>query len=116
MSKLKLPRVYKLSLYTTGDNPEWTYQYTWEDWEASAMNVSSDWYCDYAALNMFLTNYFIEHPECVKPYTQFKDYSLSDIKSYMKNRLLELYSDPEVRSSLHNLWFEMLCRVNNEND
>ena len=84
MSKIKLPRVSKSSLYTTGDDQKWTYQYTWEDWNAVLNNPSSDWYCDYVALYLFLLDYFIEHPEYI-PYLAGKDLS-----SCMKARQVQV--------------------------
>lgn len=35
MGKSKLPRILILDKYTTGDAQDWTYEYTWEDFNVA---------------------------------------------------------------------------------
>lgn len=112
MSTIKLPRVSKSSLYTTGDDQKWTYQYTWEDWNAVLNNPSSDWYCDYVALYLFLLDYFIEHPEYIQDHECFKTYSLNDIQLYMKYQKNDIHYSPKQISDLNKLWEEMIAYTN----
>lgn len=59
--KIKLVRLPNDKLYTTGDAQDWTYEYTWEDFEVAAKFPSTvqDEYCLYVRI----LRYFVDHPE-----------------------------------------------------
>lgn len=116
MNRIKLPRVNKSLPYTTGDAQTWTYQYTWEDWQAVIEDPSSDWYTNYAALCMFLIDYFIEHPELVQEYKDFKNYTMDQIRVHMKNlKKSQFYTDERI-SALCELWDDMVSCVNQKKE
>lgn len=60
--KVKLPRlgIYP-KIYTTGDDQRWTYEYTWEDFDAAATWVTTEENED--SLHVKILRYFVEHPE-----------------------------------------------------
>jgi len=35
MDEIKLPRILRVDKYTTGDAQDWTYEYTWEDFNTA---------------------------------------------------------------------------------
>ena len=39
----KLPRLYSGRTYTTGDDQNWTYEYTWEDFGRIGEELSLEW-------------------------------------------------------------------------
>lgn len=62
----KLPRIYNVEKYVTGDAQDWTYAYTWEDFEAMMGYCSS---CSMDAYNpdnhacRKIIEYFFVHPD-----------------------------------------------------
>lgn len=58
----KLPRLYRLEPYTTGDDQEWTYAYTWEDLE-TAINFMSSVVSDATHIQAMILHYFFDNPE-----------------------------------------------------
>ena len=114
MNKLKLPRVNKSIGYTTGDAQTWTYQYTWEDWQAVKDDPSSDWYTNYAALCLFLLDYFTEHPEYVQEHNDFKNNTPDEIRAFMqriKSDSFYFHTEKYV-SALRKLWDDMVSCAN----
>lgn len=59
--KIKLVRLPNDKLYTTGDAQDWTYEYTWEDFEVAAKFESS--VKDEDCLYVQILRYFVVHPE-----------------------------------------------------
>ena len=112
MNKLKLPRVNKSMGYTTGEAQTWTYQYTWEDWQAVKDDPSSDWYTVYAALYLFLLDYFTEHPEYVQDHKEFKGYTLDQIRFYMQRFKNDPFYTEEHVLALRRLWDDMVSCAN----
>jgi hypothetical protein len=57
--RIKLKRIIRGGLtYTTGDAQDWTYEYTWEDFEESLKNTKHD-----VRLMNTIYEHFREHPE-----------------------------------------------------
>jgi hypothetical protein len=71
----KLPRLY--GEYTTGDAQEWTYEYTWEDFERIAKKLSGNWtvvpslrFSEEEMITIKeISKYFLEHPEKLVGYS-----------------------------------------------
>ena len=59
----KLPRIYASNPYTTGDSQEWTYEYTWEDFEEARKILTPTPGSELHALIRTIKNSFIECPE-----------------------------------------------------
>ncbi|MCL2456296.1 MAG: hypothetical protein FWD19_01950 [Defluviitaleaceae bacterium] len=70
-------------IYTTGDSQEWTYEYTWEDFEAAeryyAGSAIPEMYaCPIVkSLQKEIKEYFIKHPEKLLEGERFKDSDLT---------------------------------------
>jgi hypothetical protein len=58
--RVKLKRITSYE-YTTGDAQDWTYEYTWEDFEALDTCAKPD--NDLAKLMQKIQRYFVKHPE-----------------------------------------------------
>lgn len=62
--KRRLPRIPMTTKYTTGDDQEWTYEYTWEDFNA-AINMWPTAIIGSPESNLksSIIRYFKDHPE-----------------------------------------------------
>lgn len=60
-NRTKLIRISKNGQYTTGDAQDWTYEYTWEDFEeARKVPVTVE---NENSIHIRILKYFLEHPE-----------------------------------------------------
>lgn len=114
MKLLKLPRVFKPGKYNTGDAQDWTYQYTWEDWETANYFPISEKSNPHIALALKLMDYFQAFPEFISDYPKFKGYTREQISNYMLKRKKEWHLSYYEFSELRKLYKEMLKEVNQE--
>lgn len=68
MDKIKLPRLYNgKAYYTTGEDQHWTYEYTYEDWEAAErLYPTAPKGSEESDLKLSIIKWFYDHPEIAK--------------------------------------------------
>jgi len=105
--KVKLLRL-KYPHYTTGDSQKWTYEYTWEDWEAFNPNTNPIYYENSTEVRNWIYNklyvYFIRHPEKLLEGGYFCDSDVDTIRTTLK--IMYYYSD-----SSYCKWFEIIKNI-----